>query len=129
MRSASLILHPPSDEPLWVVRTLRKEGKPIPRWVWATGEERALVGALSVDWEISATYRRQLKLARFVIEREDALPPLRDVTIVRMARGDLTITGFETIGDRDFAQTWFCRIAREDWEQRGKPDEGVGLVD
>ncbi len=118
-----LLVHPHTREPQWIVRQLRTEGRPIPRWVWATGEERAAVGCLSVEWQDSALHRRRMKLARFVVDREDALPPLRDVTIVRMVYGDLTITGFETIRDHDFAQTWYCRIAREGWEQRGKPDD------
>jgi len=60
--------------------------------------------------------------------KEDLLPWLRDVGLVRLNTNDLTITGFECIGDREYAQSWYCRIAREGWERRGKPDEGVGHV-
>ena len=123
-----VVLQSPNGTAQWRVRTLRKEGKPIPRWVWVTGEEEAPVGVLAIDWERSENHRRVLKLATLTADREILLPPLRDVTIVRLLHGDLTLTGFETIGDHDYAQSWFCRLACEDSPHRGKPDEDFGAT-
>lgn len=105
----TLILHPLNCTAQWRVRTLRNEGNPIPRWVWASKAAKAPVGILTIDWGVSHVYNRKLKLATLRCERDDLLPPLRDVTIIRMLHGDLTIAGFETITDRDYAQSWFCR--------------------
>ncbi len=91
--SPDLILHPLSGTTQWRVRTLRNEGKPIPRWVWASKEEEAPVGILTIDVEQSVVYNRKLKLATLRGEHKDLLPPLRDVTIIRMLHGDLTIAG------------------------------------
>ena len=129
-QSPALILHPESDWPQWIVRPLRNEGKPIPRFVWHAGEREAPIGYLCIDWEVSDIHRRGMKLAKFTLPGATgfALPPLRDVAVVRLAVNDLTITGFEQIGDREFAQTWYCRLARVGWVGRGKPDEGVGHI-
>ncbi len=43
------------------------------------------------------------------------LPPLRDVTIIRMLHGDLTTARFETIADRDYVQSWFYRLATREF--------------
>ena len=125
----TLILATGSDEPQWIVRTMRDQGKPIPRWVWGCKEEGASIGHLEIDWENSPIHHRQLKLASLLAGGKHLLPPLRDVTIVRFKHGDLTITGFEQIEEREYAQTWFCRLAREGWQMRGKPDEGVGRME
>ena len=92
---------------------------------WASKEEEAPVGILTIDVEQSVVYNRKLKLATLRGEREDLLPPLRDVTIIRMIHGDLTIAGFETLMDRDYAQSWFCRLATREFQCRGKPDDDV----
>ena len=112
-----------SEHPHWIVRTLRERGAPIPRFVWYAGEEDALLGELSIDWEDSDVHRRRMRLARFGYAGTTLLPPLRDVRVVRMMGNDLTLTGFEQIEDREYAQSWFCRLAREGWVQRGKPED------
>ena len=114
--------------PLWIVRPLRERGRKIPRHTWQAGEERALVGRLKVAWTVSEKHRRQMHVARFQVDSRDALPLIRDVHLVQLAGADLTITGFEEIEDREYAQTWFCRIAVEGWQGRGKPDEPVGRI-
>jgi hypothetical protein len=37
---------------------------------------------------------------------EDLVPPLIDVSILYVRHENLVLTGFETIEDQDFAQTW-----------------------
>lgn len=126
MQSATLVIHSANGIAQWRVRTMRTAGKPTPRWVWATKEEEAPVGILIIDWTQSVNHRRVTKQATLRGEHENLLPPLRDVTILRILHGDITLTGFETIGDQDYAQSWFCRLALKDFQQRGKPDEELG---
>ena len=123
----ALLLATGSDEPQWIVRTMRDRGKPIPRWVWGCNEGGASIGHLEVDWEDSHVHHRR-NLRRYGAPERTCSPPLHDATIVRFKANDLTITGFEQIEDREYAQSWFCRLAREGWEMRGKPDEGVGHI-
>ena len=115
--SSVLLLAKATDWPQWIVRTLRERGRPIPRFVWQAGEEEPAIGHLVIDWEASDVHRRRMKLARVQDGLKDLLPPLRDATIVRFKANDLTITGFEQVEDREYAQTWFCRLAREGWVQ------------
>lgn len=117
------------DPPLWIVRTLRERGMRIPRFVWQAGENEPPLGRLSVDWTVSAKHRRQMHVARLYDGAHDLLPCIRDVHIVRLTAADLTITGFEELEDREYAQTWYCRIARFAAGHRGKPEDPVGRVD
>lgn len=96
-----------ADPPAWIIRPLRNRGAPIPRFVWAAGEENALLGYLVIDWEDSDVHRRRMKMARVLAPAgKELLPPLRDVNIVRYRGRDLTITGFEQVEDREYAQSW-----------------------
>ena len=112
--------------PLWIVRCLRDRGRRIPRYVWAAGEQDPPIGRLKIDWTVSEKHRRQMHVATLTTDRGELLPCMRDVHIVRLEWGDLTLTGFEEMEDREYAQTWFCRLAVEGWERRGKPAEPVG---
>lgn len=114
---------------LWLVRLMRNEGERIPRFVWAAGETDPPIGRLTVKLENEGRYFRQLLVARLRHGSKDLVGPLRDARIVALDHEALTITGFETIGERDYAQTWFCRIAVKGWLGRGRPDEGVGAPD
>ena len=67
-----------------------------------------------------------MHVARFTFDGNDLLPCIRDVHVVRLSGGDLTLAGFEQVEDREYAQTWFCRMAREGWIHRGKPDDPTG---
>ena len=115
-----------TDPPLWVVRPLRERGMRIPRFVWQAGEEAPPVGRLSVDWTVSEKHRRQMHVARLFDGAGDLLPCIRDVHIVRLTASDLTITGFEELEDREYAQTWYCRLAHLARRGRGKPEDPVG---
>ncbi len=119
-----VVLQSPNGTAQWRVRTLRKDGKPIPRWVWVTGEEEAPVGVLAIDWERSEITDGS-EAGHAHCRPRNLLPPLRDVTILRLLHGDL-LTGFETIGDHDYAQSWFWRLACDETPHRGKPDEDYG---
>ena len=112
--------------PLWIVRQLRDRGMRIPRYVWQAGETAPPIGQLEIDWTVSDKHRRQMHVARLYDRGKDLLPCIRDVHVVRLSHGDLTIAGFEQIEDREYAQTWFCRIARVGWVERGKPDDPTG---
>lgn len=112
--------------PLWIVRTLRERGMRIPRFVWQAGESDPPTGLLLVDWTVSEKHRRQMHVARLYSGAHDLLPCMRDVHIVRLTAGDLTITGFEELEDREYAQTWHCRLAGLCRGPRGKPDDPVG---
>ena len=112
--------------PAWIVRTLRDRGMRIPRYVWQSGEQSAPIGLLEIDWTVSKKHRRQIHVARLLAAGKDLLPCIRDVHIVRLTSANLTLTGFEQIEDREYAQTWFCRLARTGWAERGKPDDPTG---
>jgi hypothetical protein len=114
-------------EPIyWIVRPLRERGKRIPRFVWQAGEEEAPIGALVVTWERSDQHHRQMHVARLLGGSKNILPMIRDVHIITLNHGDLTLAGFEQVEDREYAQTWYCRVLRKGWRSRGKPEDPTG---
>lgn len=122
-----VLITPTGSEPHWIVRTLRERGKKIPRFVWAAGEEDPPIGVLQIGWEQSERHHRGMHVARLLRFDDGPVPlPMRDVRIVEMRGHHLTLTGFEEVEDREYAQSWFCRIAIAGWKPRGKPSEPVG---
>ena len=117
----------PYDPIFWIVRTLRDRGRRIPRFVWAAGEHDPPCGMLEVTWERSEQHHRQLHVARLIGgNAKQILPCIRDVHIITLSHGDLTLAGFEQVEDREYAQTWYCRVLRKEWERRGKPEDPTG---
>ena len=106
---------------------MRTNGKPIPRFVWTGASSKPHVGLLTVDVEKSDIHNRTLKLARLQGGTGNLLPPLRDVKLVRWFPQYFILTGFETLGDAEVAQSWLCRAALGELaDVGGKPDEHVG---
>lgn len=118
---------PANFHPAWIVRPLRELGMRIPRFVWQAGEAAPPTGYLEATWTVSEKHRRQMHIARLHGGAgNDLLPCIRDVHIVKLSAGDLTLAGFEEIGNREYAQTWYCRLLRSGWAARGKPDDPTG---
>jgi hypothetical protein len=67
-----------------------------------------------------------MQLAKVYEPRNGLLPVLRDVYIIAISAGDLTLAGFEQIEYREYTQTWFCRLVREGLRPSGKPDDRIG---
>jgi hypothetical protein len=126
MRGSPKLICYGSAEPLWIVRPLRERGRRIPRFVWTAGEHEPHIGRLHIDWTESERHKRRMHVATLTLHAKDFLPCIRDVHIIRLSVGDLTLAGFEEVEDREYAQTWFCRLLREGWEHRRKPDDPTG---
>lgn len=126
MRGSPTLITYGSEAPLWIVRPLRERGRRIPRYVWQAGETDPPIGLLDIGWTASEQHRRQMHVATLKLDAKDLLPCLRDVHVVALSVGDLTLAGFEQVEDREYAQTWFCRLLREGWEVRGKPADPTG---
>lgn len=111
----------------WMLRTMRDSGRQTPRWVWNTGESRRAIGILQIKPAESLRHRRLMTVATFSVPDTQELL-LRDVRIVTLDHGSMMLTGFELVEDREYAQSWFCRLARCDVVERGKPDEETGFT-
>jgi hypothetical protein len=86
---------------------MRAEGRLMPRWQVNT-RAGVVAGELLVAQQAHRKLRRAALMARLVEAGtgEDLVPPLIDVSILYVKHNNLVLTGFETIEDQDFAQTW-----------------------
>ncbi len=78
-------------------------------------EVRPVVGDLRVEHAQDDELKRPSRTARLVRQDRsidaDALPPLHDATLVAMGNVGFTLTGFERVEGRCYAQSWLVREA------------------
>jgi hypothetical protein len=74
-----------------------------------------LVGDLRIEEVSDQALRRYVRLARLVnVSRprdRDALATLFDPTLIAMSSLAFTLSGFERVGEQDFAESWLVRFA------------------
>jgi hypothetical protein len=92
---------------------MRHRGGPVDRYALANSV--ALVGDLRIEEVRDDKLRRYVRMARIVNvlrprERE-ALATLYDPMLITMSPLAFTLSGFERIGEQDFAQSWLVRYA------------------
>ncbi len=93
---------------------MRHRGKPVDRYELAN--RGALVGDLRIEEVRDESLRRYVRMARLVNvlrprERE-ALATLYDPTLIAMSPLAFTLSGFERMGEQDFAQSWLVKVAQ-----------------
>ena len=91
----------------FVLLRMRTDGRLMPRWQVNT-RAGMVAGELQVSQQPHRKLRRSTLVARLLQPGpgEDLVPPLIDVSILYVRHANLVLTGFETIEDQDFAQTW-----------------------
>ena len=92
---------------------MRVKGRPVPRRDLANGSP--YLGDLRVEHMEDEILRRPVRIARLVDAsnptRPDVLATLYEPVLVAMSPLAFTLSGFERIGEQDFAQSWLVRIA------------------
>jgi len=89
---------------------MRERGVPRPRS--EIGADPGVRGDLLVEEARDDILGRTLRVARLVSglpKDAAALPTLSDVTLLWMGPQGFVLSGFETIGSAQFAQSWWCR--------------------
>jgi hypothetical protein len=92
----------------------RQEGRMRPRW--QLGAARGTLGELRVSDVLDEILRRRTLVARLLdiaTPTRDLVPPLKDARLLYVDHLRMVLSGFEQIGERDFAQTWMLAV-RED---------------
>jgi hypothetical protein len=92
---------------------MRYNGRPIPARDLANGSP--CIGDLRVEHMEDEILRRPVRIARLVDAlspiRPDVLATLYEPLLVAMSPLAFTLSGFERIGEQDFAQSWLVRAA------------------
>jgi hypothetical protein len=92
------------------VSCMRERGAPRPRN--EIGQGRSVSGDLLVEEARDETLGRTLRVARVAPQQPrdpPLLPSLSDVVLLWMGPQGFVLAGFETIGDAQYAQSWWCR--------------------
>jgi len=91
---------------------MRRQGRRIGRHELANREP--VVGDLRVEEVRDDSLGRYVRMARVVDVRRprdpDLLPVLLDPSLVAMSPLAFTLSGFERVDDRDYAQSWLVRV-------------------
>jgi hypothetical protein len=97
----------------FAVVLMRYRGRPVDRYELAN--RRPFVGDLRIEEVNDETLRRYVRMARLVnVSRpreRDALVTLYDPILIAMSPLAFTLSGFERVGEQDFAQSWLVRFA------------------
>jgi len=92
---------------------MRRQGRRLDRHELAN--HQATIGDLRVEEVRDESLGRYVRVARVVDVRRprdpDLLPALLDPSLVAMSPLAFTLSGFERIGERDYAQSWLVRSA------------------
>jgi hypothetical protein len=95
----------------FAVTPMRRNGRPIGRHELANC--KPAVGDLRVEEVRDAALGRYVRTARVIdVTRPrdpDLLPALLDPSLVAMSPLAFTLSGFERVDDRDYAQSWLVR--------------------
>ena len=89
---------------------MRERGVPRPRN--EIGADPGARGDLLVEEARDDILGRTVRVARLASglpKDAAALPPLSDVTLLWMGPQGFVIAGFETVGNTQYAQSWYCR--------------------
>jgi hypothetical protein len=90
---------------------MRRQGRRLDRHELANRE--SVVGDLRVEEVRDESLGRYVRMARMVDVRRprdpDLLPVLFDPALVAMSSLAFTLSGFERVDDRDYAQSWLIR--------------------
>ena len=96
----------------FAVVLMRSRGRPVDRYELAN--RSPLVGDLRIEKLNDKTLHRYIRMARLVnVSRprdRDALATLYDPVLIAMSPLAFTLSGFERIGEQDFAQSWLVRF-------------------
>ncbi len=97
----------------FAVVLMRRQGRPIDRCELAN--RAPLVGDLRIEEVSDETLHRYVRMARLVNvlrpRERDALATLYDPTLIAMSPLAFTLSGFERVGEQDFAQSWLVKFA------------------
>jgi hypothetical protein len=99
----------------FIVFRLRDEGKPVRRWM--ANRTPLGPGTLLVSEEHDAVLSRTTTLARMQAIRardRDLVPRLVDARLLWVNYEGMALTGFERIGERDYAQSWIVEFVPDD---------------
>ena len=92
---------------------MRERGVPRPRGEIGTGTVR---GQLLVEEARDEMLGRTLRVARLAVGLPGdraPLPPLNDVSLLWVGIAGFVLAGFETVGNTQYAQSWWCRVCTE----------------
>jgi len=93
----------------------------VPRSRSSISQDAGVRGELLIEEARDETLGRMLRVARVAPAQprdKSPLAPIADVVILWMGPQGFVLTGFETIGGAQYAQSWWCRSAEQ--EERPK---------
>ena len=96
----------------FTVVLMRHQGRPVDRYELAN--RSPLIGDLRIEQLSDGTLHRYVRMAKLVnVSRprdRDALATLFDPMLIAMSPLAFTLSGFERIGEQEFAQSWLVRF-------------------